>query len=189
MRTKSALLLVSMSLLLAACAETITNAPPARQSYTDEFTYIASNKDVRVVVYGTAGGASKADTEDAVIQALQRAYVQYHANFTTTPGPSAQAPYKVVFVFGQDLRGRADAFCAATPGNAPATVPAGAAPLSGTSSSMMVLALFCDTATIAQAIAVMPVPPSAADSGFRGSLYRLAFELIPEEKRSPHQTY
>lgn len=181
MTTKKILVVALLSVLLAACAERITKTAPARQSYTDEFTYIAANNDVRVEVFGTAGGASKAETEAAVIEALQRAYVQYHANFTTTPGPRARAPYKVTFVFGESLRGRSDAFCATTPANPPALpAPAG---------DLMVLALFCDTATIAQAIAVMPVPPSASDPTFRGSLYRLAFKLIPEEKRSPHRTY
>lgn len=64
-----------------------------------EFAYVGAGRDLRVVVVGNPFGADRAAFETAVTGAMQGRHWGQRTNFTTTPGPSARARYRVVLLF------------------------------------------------------------------------------------------
>ncbi|MCK5274808.1 MAG: hypothetical protein KAR37_09195 [Alphaproteobacteria bacterium] len=94
--------LLAAALVVAACAAggvRLTQQEIAPTYSPGEFAYAGAGRDMRVVVVGNPFGGDRAAFESAVTDAMQGRHWGQRTNFTTTPGPSAYARYRVVLLF------------------------------------------------------------------------------------------
>lgn len=115
---------------LAACGDQIVQVTGQRMtgSYNaGEFGYAAGGRDLRVIVVGNPFGGDQAAFQRAVTDAMQGRNHGQQTNFTTNPGPSARADYRVVMVFNPPGNLIADKICQSDPASVPTTPGGGTA--------------------------------------------------------------
>ncbi len=128
---------LAITLAAAACAAggvRLTQQNIAPTYAPGEFAYVAAGRDLRVVVAGNPFGGDHAAFEGAVTDAMQGRHWGQRTNFTTTPGPSAHARYRVVLLFDPPRSLNGARLCRENP----ATLPS-----DSTGEGIVLFAAFC----------------------------------------------
>jgi len=100
MWTRSCLLAAVLATTACAAGNVRLTQQDITPTYSPgEFASVAAGRDMRVVIVGNPFGGDTAAFETAVTGAMQGRHWGQRTNFTTSPGASAHARYRVVLLF------------------------------------------------------------------------------------------
>ncbi len=124
---KTRIFAIATLLPLAACAPGGTSLTQQEVSVaysSGAFAYAGAGRDLRVVVVGNPFGGDPVAFGTAVTEAMQGRHWGQRTNFTTSPGETARANYRVLMLFDPPADLNAMRLCREEPGALP-TAPAG----------------------------------------------------------------
>lgn len=165
--------LLALCAVAAACSNERVTADLPSPAYTaGEVAYAASDRDMRVTIYGNPFGIDPQAFDQLVTDNMQNRISGVRTNFTTTPNQTARPDYRVVFAFNPAQTMLNSYLCAGQPIQ---TSPPGG--------PIVVQGAFCrGGGALTSATGWLDRPQGPADPDFKALISDMTFALFPTHR-------